>query len=489
MTRALLAVAALGCAPQFHAADRPNVLLLLFDDLRPQLGCYGDPVVKSPHLDRFAATALRFDRAYCQSAICSPSRNSFLSGLRPATTGLYGFGTTLREKVPDAVTLPQHFKNHGYHAAAVGKVFHVYAETGLGSEDDPASWSEPLYLPKKTVWGPDQEKLRLTRVAEAKAAGKEFKHSHDWPRAEIWDAPDVPDDELQDGEIAGVAVDRLTALKAKDEPFFLAVGFLKPHLPNVAPKKYFDLYDAANLTLPANRTRPTGAPAWALGQGIGTGYANTPTGAAVTDAYLREFLRSYLACVSYADACAGRVLAALGELGLRDNTVVVAVGDHGYQMGDHGWWATKHTAYETSTRVPLLVSAPGMATAGRGTRALVELVDLYPTLADVCGLPAPARVEGASFKPLLADPSRAWKPAAFSEIRRAANRHGSAVRTDRYRYVEWTDAAGKVVARELYDHTADPGENTNVADRPESAAAVAELSGRLRAGWKAARPN
>jgi iduronate 2-sulfatase len=232
----LLILAAL--APALPAADRPNVLFIISDDLRPQLGCYGDTVVQTPNLDRFARSALRFDRAYCQIAICSPSRNSFLSGLRPETSGLRGFGVTLREAVPDIVTLPQHFKNHGWHSAAFGKVFHVYAETGLGSEDDPESWSQPLDLPGNPVWGPEQEKVRQAQIEEDRAAGVVYQHSHDWPRGEAWDDPDVADEALRDGETARQAAAFLRERAEKTgEPFFLAVGFYQPHLPFVAPRK------------------------------------------------------------------------------------------------------------------------------------------------------------------------------------------------------------------------------------------------------------
>lgn len=478
----------LGLATVVTAAAQPNVLLIVADDLRPQLGCYGDPIVKTPHLDAFARTALRFDRAYVQMAICSPSRNSFLSGLRPATTGLHGFGKTIRDAVPDVVTLPQHFKNHGYRTVALGKIFHVYAETGLGSEDDPASWSEPHWLPSNPVWGPQQNAARERLIAEARAAGKAFKHSHDWPRGEAIDAPDVPDDALRDGETAVRAAKFLRdRAAAKDGPFFLAVGFYQPHLPFVAPKKYYDLYDPATLPLPTNDTPPRGAPAGTFNPGMVANYANFPAPERRDDAFKRRYLHAYLANISYADACAGRVLAALRDTGLADNTVVLVLGDHGYLMGEYGSWGHKHANYEMAVRAPLLVSAPGMAARGRATPALVEFVDFYATLAELAGLPAPARHEGLSFAPLLAQPDRPWKSAAFSEMVRA-QRLGRTVRTADFRYVEWTDKAGAVVARELYDHRRDPAEMENLAAAPVHAARVADLSARLAAGWRGALP-
>lgn len=480
--------------PAAESAARPNVLLILSDDLRPQLGCYGDPIVQTPHLDAFAREAVRFDRAYVQIAICSPSRNSFLSGLRPGTTGLRGFGKTIREAVPEVVTLPQHFKQHGYRAVALGKIFHVYAETGLGSEDDPTSWSEPHGLPQNPVWGPEQNAIREKLIAEARAAGKEFKHSHDWPRGAAMEAPDVPDDALRDGETAKRAEEFLRArarrsegADGREQPFFLAVGFYQPHLPFVAPRKYFDLYDPEKLPLPKQLTPPRGAPNGTLNLGMVANYHDFPPPEKQDDAFKRRYLQAYLANISYMDACAGRVLRALRETGLQRNTIVVFAGDHGYLMGEHGSWGHKHCNYEMATRAPLLVSAPGSKAAGQGTRALVEFVDLYATLADLAGLPAPARHEGTSFAALLHDPARPWKRAAFSEMNRGG-RLGRAIRTESHRYVEWTDRANAVVGRELYDYVADPEETENLAGKPEHAARVRELAAQLAAGWAAAAP-
>ncbi len=210
----------------------------MVDDLRPQLGCYGDQTVKSPHIDALAERSLLFNQAYCQSAVCSPSRNSMLSGLRPHTTGLHGFGKNIRDAVTDVITLPQHFKQNGYEARGFGKIFHIYAESMLGSEDDPASWSQPLRLPTVPVWGPEQNALREKLIEEARSSGKVFKHPHDWPRAETWDDSDVPDDKMQDGNTTAMAIEFLQTRESDAPPFFLAVGFLRPHLPFNAPKKY-----------------------------------------------------------------------------------------------------------------------------------------------------------------------------------------------------------------------------------------------------------
>ncbi len=470
------------------AKEQPNVLLIISDDLRNQLGCYGDPIVHSPNIDAFAETAMRFDHAYVQQAVCSPSRNSFLSGLRPGTTGLRGFGTLLRDVVPDVVTMPQHFKNNGYVAAGMGKVFHVYAETGLMSEDDPASWSIPLYEPKNPVWGPEQMADRQKRIDADRKAGIVYKHSHDWPRGEAFDDPDIPDDQLRDGETARKAVEFLQQHAASDQPFFLAVGFFLPHLPFVAPKKYFDLYKDITVPIPEDTDLPIGAPRYAANLGWARMFHNFPDEEHRDDAFKQAYLKAYLASISYMDACAGLVLGALEENGLADNTVVALIGDHGYLMGEHGSWGHKHCNYEMAVRAPFLVRAPGMHPGA--TNGLVEFVDLYATLADLADLPEPVRHEGTSFAPLLENPSREWKKAAFSAMPRAKGKHlGRTVRTARYRYVEWTDPKGKVEARELYDYKVDPHESRNLANDPEYKPVVSRHAAILKAGWQNAVPD
>jgi arylsulfatase A-like enzyme len=462
---------------------RPNVLLIMADDLRPQLGCYGDPVVRTPRLDAFAEGALRFDLAFAQSAVCSPSRNSLLGGLRPNTTGLRGFGVRLRDRVPDIVTLPQHFKNNGYHTRAFGKIFHLYDESMLGSEDDPDSWSAALQLPAVPVWGPKQNALRERLIAAARARGEVFRHPHDWPRAETWDDSDVPDDAMQDGDTSARVEAFLASRRGVDQPFFLAVGFLRPHLPFNAPRRYWDRYDPNSLRLPRFRRLPRHAPPWAVTTGIVRNYHNMPPFASIDNTFLRRYLQGYLACISYVDACVGRVLDALAAAGHADTTLVVFLGDHGYQMGEYDSWGHKHSNFEISTRAPLLVAAPGMSAAGKSTRSLTEFLDIYPTLCELAGLSPPAHLEGRSFARLLSDPAVRHREAAYSEMRRG-RRLGRSIRTDAFRYTEWRDARSSLVARELYDHRRDerPGalETENLAQQEGFSSVMDDLSRRLR---------
>ncbi|MEM0898153.1 MAG: sulfatase, partial [Verrucomicrobiota bacterium] len=438
-----------------HGADQPNVLFIMADDLRPQLGCYDDPIVKTPRLDAFANKSLRFNRAYAQSAVCSPSRNSMMSGLRPNTTGLRGFGVSLREALPDVVTLPQYFMKNGYHSQGFGKIFHIYDESMLGDENDPESWSAPLQWPSVPVWGPEQNALRNRLIEEARAAGEVFDHPHDWPRAETWDDSDVPDEEMQDGETAMMAAEFLNSRTGNEEPFFLAVGFLRPHLPFNAPKKYWDLYDPDAIELPGFRSLPDGAPEWAVSQGIVANYHNMPAFETIDESFLKRYIQAYLACISYVDACFGRVIDALEASGHADNTIIVFVGDHGYQMGEYDSWGHKHSNFEISARVPLLMKVPGMEREGEMYQEPMECLDLFPTLADLADLGVPEVLEGQSlavlFRNAEALPERV---VAFSEMNRRG-RVGRSIRDRHFRYTEWRNPTGKVVARELYHHDDD----------------------------------
>lgn len=457
MTARLLAALAL-LPLAAGAAGKPNVLLLCVDDLKPVLGCYGDPLAKTPNLDRLAARALRLDRAYCNQAVCSPSRNALMTSLRPQTLGIYELATNFRKSRPEAVTVAQHFKAHGYRTEALGKIFH----TGHGNVEDEASWSVPHFRPQAPQYLKPENAAPDTPEAKAKEL-----------RGAATESSDVPDDAYPDGQIALEAVRRIEAAGTKSEPFFLAVGFLKPHLPFVAPQKYWDLHDPAALPMPGRDTPPDGAPEYApqFGGELRR-YKDMPAGKApLGDELTRHLIHGYYAATSYMDACAGLVLDALEANGFAETTLVVLWGDHGWHLGDHGMWC-KHTNYEQAARIPLLVAAPGGT--GSSSKALVETVDLYPTLATLAGLPVPDGLEGKSFAALLQNPSAPHRDHAIHVYPRN-DLMGRAIRTDRYRLVEWrkigADAA--TAAYELYDYESDPGETKNLA--PESPAVVGEL--------------
>ncbi|MBE0540779.1 MAG: sulfatase [Verrucomicrobia bacterium] len=466
-----------------NAADKLNVLFIAVDDLRPELGCYGTPVVKSPNIDRLAARGLLFNRAYCQQALCSPSRTSLLTGRRPDTTKVYNLQKHFRTELPDVVTLPQFFKQHGYHSLGMGKIYH-------GALDDAPSWSVPHWKSGGPNYGPEGEKMYRDRVAETKKQGKTARWREDGIKGPPWESPSVPDNALADGKTADHAVAMLREYRAK--PFFLAVGFVRPHLPFVAPKKYWDLYSENDFTLAPNPFPPKDVPEYAMYHwGELRGYIGMPAEGPLTDEQARKMIHGYYACVSFVDAQVGRLLDELDRLKLREKTIVILWGDHGWQLGEHGLWC-KHTNFEEATRSPMIISVPGQRNAGSRTEALVEFVDIYPSLAELCGLSLPEGLEGTSFKPLLDDPQRPWKKAAFSQYPRPipdqGRGMGHTLRTERYRFTEWTVPGKDFREYELYDYQTDPQGNRNLANQPDYAAKVKELAELMRGGWRAALP-
>jgi len=462
---ALLAVA-VPAAP----APRPNVVFLAADDLRTDLGAYGHPEARTPHLDALARRGVRFTRAYCQQAVCNPSRASVLTGRRPDTLRVWDLRRHFRETLPDVVTLPQHFRLHGYTTVGLGKLFHN--ESGAKPPfpfSDPPSWSEPPRFADGPHWAdwvwPDDASAPRAKGAAVQCL-------------------DVPDEAYLDGRIAAAAVARLRELAARPEPFFLGVGFWKPHLPFNAPRRYWDLYDRARLAPPAPAAAPAGAPALAAHPGTEfRGYAGIPKAGPLAPELVAELRHGYLACVSFLDAQVGRVLDELDRLGLAERTIVVFWSDHGFHLGEHALWG-KTSNYELDARVPLLIAAPGVARAGGAAPGLAELLDLYPTLAELGGLPAPAGTEGRSLVPQLRDPAAAGARFAATQHPRPsygqAAQMGRALRDERHRYVEWRELdSGALVARELYDHAVDPAETRNLADDPALAPVVAAFAAEL----------
>jgi len=466
------------CTP-LHAAEKPNILLICVDDLKPLLGCYGNKTVKSPNVDRLAARGVVFEKAFCNQAVCAPSRNALMTGRRPQSLGIYDLGTNFRKSVPDAVTLTQFFKQHGWRTEGLGKILHV----GHGNVEDPGSWSVPHWGVPVVAYAKSRGKLGdpITReealFTNQAATGK--------PRGPAYESPDVPDNAYPDGRLADEAIRRLKAAKEKpNEPFFLAVGFVKPHLPFCAPKKYWDLYDPASFTLEERQTPPDGAPRYApTTWGELRQYQEMPDKGPVSPEAQRTLIHGYHAAISYMDAQLGRVLDALDESGLAKNTIVVFWGDHGWHLGDHGMWC-KHSNYEQATRIPLLISAPGVSRPGTRSTALAESVDLFPTLAELAGFPkpeVPQGLDGQSLVPILRDPGAAGKEVVFHAYpRNPAGQEiiGRGVRTARYRLVEWKKAGAPADTAdlELYDYEADPKETKNLAaEQPEVVAKLRAL--------------
>ncbi|WP_395753236.1 sulfatase-like hydrolase/transferase [Prosthecobacter sp.] len=468
------------------AESRPNVLFIAVDDMRCDLGCYGAKHVLTPNLDRLAASGVLFNRAYCQQAVCNPSRVSLMTGMRPDTTRVWYLSTEMRSVMPDAVTLPQHFRQHGYSALGFGKIFH-------NPWPDNVSWDEPHAWPSQPLWSAKAtENLNAFRQ-KMNADGKP-RARIDRMRAVATEVVDVPDTEHPDGAMADQALAAMRRLAGEKRPFFLAAGFVRPHLPFVVPRKYWDLYDRSKIPLATNSHLPHGAPSMAFGESQGGFYelrdymdyaeAPWPRDAPLSEAQQRELKHGYYAAVSFTDAQVGRLLDELDRLGLASNTIVVFWSDHGWKLGEHGGWC-KQTNYEIDTRAPLMIRMPGAKANGTSTNALVEFVDIYPTLAELAGLPVSGKLEGTSLKPLLTGTASQVKDAAFSQFPRREKDHhymGYAMRTDRHRYIEWLDLSSReIVAQELYDHTVDPDENENIATRPDQAALLAQLNAQL---WK-----
>jgi len=471
-----------------HAMElrKPNILFIAVDDLRCELGCYGVAAIQSPNIDRLASRGVVFQRAYCQQAVCNPSRVSLMTGLRPDTTRVWDLVTDFRTTIPDAVTIPQHFRTHGYRALSYGKVFH-------NTFPDNVSWDEPHRWPEKSQLWSDEAKQRLGEFRrkmqdEGKPAAAIRRMRP--PAVEI---VDIPDNQHIDGAIADQAIAAMHRLAKMDQPFFLATGFIRPHLPFVVPRKYWELYDRNKISLAANPFLPRGMPGVAFGNSsLGGLYelrdymdyfdAPSPFERSLAESQQRELKHGYYAAVSFVDVLVGRLLDELDRHGLMENTIVVLWGDHGWKLGEHNGWC-KQTNYEIDTRSPLIIRAPGAKANGKQSHALVEFVDIYPTLCDLAGLPVPKRLEGVSLAPLLRGTADQVKDAVFSQFPRkhaGCDYIGYAVRTERYRYVEWWDrGTGKIAARELYDHESDAEENQNIAEVAANADTVAELSARL----------
>ncbi|TWU16621.1 Arylsulfatase [Allorhodopirellula heiligendammensis] len=468
MHRLLLLIGCLFSSSVTVIAEQPNVLLICVDDLKPTLGCYGDAHAVTPNIDRLARRGVLFRSAYCNQAVCSPSRNSLITGLRPQTLGIYDLPTNFRIAAPHVTTLPQHFVNHGYEAQGLGKILHV----GHGNTDDAKSWSVPFWRPKAPSYVLEESLAGLKKDKSGKVRG---------PATE---AAAVSDETYSDGKIAREAVARLTvASQTPAKPFFIAVGFLKPHLPFVAPQQYWDLHDPQTLPMPTLHQPPKDAPSYApTSYGELRNYADMFGRDANEQATTRHLIHGYYAATSYMDAQVGKVLDAVDDLGLAENTIIVFWGDHGWHLGDHGMWC-KHTNYEQAARIPVIVVAPGAVQAA-STPAMIETVDIFPTLCELAGIDAPDEGDGVSFSQVLDDPESDARP-YVTHVYPRGKRLGRAIRDPRYRMVEWKNFSEPSAASEqaeveyeLYDYVADPQETQNLAaQRPEILASMqAELA-------------
>ncbi|QEG22900.1 sulfatase [Mariniblastus fucicola] len=449
-------------------ANKKNVLFFHIDDLRPELGCYGKTYIQSPNIDALATQGVLFKRAYCQQALCAPSRISMMSGMYPDTTGICDLWTPITKVMPDAMTMPRYFKQRGYETFSFGKVYHH-------TRDDKKSWTK--LSPKKTIKYANKDTLDgiKQRTEDGKKRGVDINTLRTLGKGPAFEIADVDDEAYPDGQTAYEAIESLRGVK--DKLFFMCVGFAKPHLPFAAPKKYWDLYQRDDFDVP-DRALPEGSPSLAFTKwGELRNYMGMPDSGHLSDDQTRELKHGYAACVSFADAQVGKVLAELDRLGLRESTIIVLWGDHGYKLGDYGAWC-KHTNLELDTHIPFMVSAPGFA-KGEQTDSLVEMVDVFPTLAKITGGDVPESCDGKSLEEVLAKPDTKIRDFAISQYPRGKTT-GYSLRNARWRYTEWINStSGNVVARELFDHQSLSLAKRNLADDPQHASLIAELSKQL----------
>jgi len=493
------------------AADRMNVLFVSVDDLRPELGCYGNTEIKTPSFDKFARRGTTFTRAYCQAAVCAPSRATVMTGLRPDSTRVWDLRGKFRVNLPDVVTIPQHFHAHGYHTVSMGKIFHNHMPDRVSFDEPdlrPAKYLTPELIDREpeSFYHDDELNRELAEVRQRRLKKNPNAYADGWAYGRATESFDAPDSEFYDGAQTDLAIETLARLKDQQQPFFLAIGYYRPHLPFVAPTKYWDLYDREGLSMASNPFLPKDSPVMAMNSAYelkgcyDLEHVKHPSVAGLTEEEARLLKHGYYASVSFVDACFGKLMRGLAELGLDQNTIVVVWGDHGWKLGEHGSWC-KQTNYDIDTRVPLLVRVPGQAVTGVTCSALVELVDLYPTLCDAADIPIPNDMEGTSFAPLLFDPNQKWKSAAFSQFHRSprvtpdkGDYMGLSMVTQRHHYVEWrhwddeNKKVGDLAATELYDLESDPEENVNIAGRAEGKHLIPALAQQLKAGWKATSP-
>ena len=457
-----------GMEQEKRGSDPPNILFIVADDLRPNLGCYGDENAHTPNIDRMAEKGVVFNRAYCQQAVCNPSRASLLTGLRPDETGVTNLKTHFRTRYPDLVTLPQLFRNNGYLTLGAGKVFHQLKETS-----DQLSWSEPIS---------GQQKGEYLLPENKQGKGKQ----------NVTECAEVHDTAYVEGKITRDVLGFLAKAKENNQPFFIAAGFYKPHAPYCAPKKYWDIYEGRTFEI-KDRSRPKGSPKLAFhnNQEI-RGYRDVPKKGPIPSEKEQEIIRGYYACISYVDAQVGMILDELERLGLEENTIVVFWGDHGYHLGEQGSWC-KSTNFELDARAPLIIADPSMKGNGRKSDAIVELVDVYPTLADLAGLEAPGNLSGESLKPLLNRPAKKWTNVAFNQFARpyraifkeVETHRGYSVRTEQWRCTCWYDLSnGEIVEKELYHLNGMEIEKENLAGKQEYVRIERRLTG-LISGYRA----
>ena len=492
---------------------RPNILFISIDDLRPALGAYGDTVAITPHLDQLAIEGMTFRQAFCQSAVCAPSRASLMTGLRPDSTRVWHLGDKFREINPEAVTMPQYFSRFGYYTVNIGKIFHNYMP-------DSISWDEPDLRPARYLrpeWlGRDGETFYISEAVNRSQEIKRdsllklqpIRYADGWNTGPAWEAADVHDTMYYDGAQTELAKNTLARLAEMGKPFYLGLGYFRPHLPFAVPKKYWDMYDPDEIPLATNPYVPAGAPPWTMNsmyelrsydgfRHIGHPYSSYR----MNEDTARILKHGYYASVSYVDALLGDLIAYMKALGIYENTIIIIWGDHGWKLGEHNSWG-KMTNYNIDLLVPLIIRYPDQKLRGAQTDAMTELIDIFPTLCELADIEVPDFLQGNSLVPLLNDPDLPWKQATFSQFHRrprvaadGGRYMGYSRNTPEYHYIEWytwdhvTGTRGTYAGAELYDRLNNPHESLNIVQEAEHTELVENLSNRLADGWRKAAPD
>lgn len=454
-----------------NAEKRPNVLMIAVDDLRPEMGCYGVKQMKTPNLDKLAGKGVVFNNSFCSVPVCGASRASLLTGVRATPTRFIVAKTSIEKDLPGHLSLPRYLKQNGYTTISLGKVYHV-------ASDDATGWSVKPQSVQTKGWLSDylnEESVRGIINSDKKANTVADEDEQGGKRGPAFEIGNVKDDyQYRDGQLALKAIETLDTLKKSDKPFFLAVGFLKPHLPFNAPKKYYDMYTDDEIKLATNSLLPKNAPDQAfMNMGELRQYAGVPKDRIIPDEYGLKLKHSYYACVSYVDAMIGEVINKLEKDGMLDNTIIILWGDHGWNLGEHKIWG-KHNLFETALRAPLIISAPGLS-KNQHSNSLAEFIDIYPTLADLCGLGIPKHCQGKSLVPILKDVNKEVKDEVFCRWK-----SGEGIHTHKYAYSEWSDKNNKIEARMLYDLTKDPNETVNISESPEYSKIADMLSAKIK---------
>ena len=503
----------IGCGGFVKEHKKYNVLFISVDDLRPSLGVYGDPIVKSPFIDQLASEGITFREAFCQSAVCAPSRASLMTGLRPDSTRVWHLGDKFREINPETFTMPQYFSKFGYHTVNLGKIFHNYMPDSISWDEPdlrPARYLQEDWLKRDGETFYISEEVHKSQVIKRDSLLKlrPVRYADGWNTGPAWEAADVHDTMYYDGAQNELTKKTLTRLSQSEDPFFMGLGYFRPHLPFTVPKRYWDMYDRDEIPLANNPYMPEGAPMltmnsmYELRHYDGFNHIGHPTSDFTMNEDTARILRQgYYASVSYVDKLIGDVIAHLKEIGIYDNTIIVVWGDHGWKLGDHNSWG-KMTNFNIDLKVPIIIRSPDQDNRGVQTHAITELVDLFPTVCEMAGIAVPDYIQGRSLVPLMQDPDQEWKRAAFSQFHRRpkvsadGKRYmGYSLNTKAYHYIEWyswdheTGTRGELKEVELYDRTLDPYEKKNIAAQEDMLQTKKELAGILSDGWRNAMPD